>query len=135
VTRVRKKSRVPVTVGGAAPTAESLSELLHDLQAIAETHPELYWKLYQLIGWLLLPDGFIWQQQGSRDWLRHRVARHQLESGAKWDDVFQSAADDLRNHPAAAGPDWIAATYKQVERKLPPELRRQKRRRGRPRRS
>ena len=140
--RVRRgKSHVQVKIGGVAPTAESLSDLIRDLRAIAHTHPELYWRLYQLIGWLLLPDGFIWQQQESRDWMRHQVARHHLEQGKKWDEggggegAFQSTADNLRHSPAAAGPDRIAAVYKRRERKLSLELRRPKRRGGRPRRS
>jgi hypothetical protein len=131
--RVRKKKRVPVKFGGAAPTIETLSDLIHKLRAIQDTHPELYWRLYQLIGWLLLPDGFIWQQQENRDRMRHFVARHHLEAGAKWDEAFQITADDLHDHPAAAGPDRIVEVYKQGERKLPSELRRPRRRRGRPR--
>ena len=134
--RVRKKSHVSVKVGGVAPTIETLSDLLHDLWAIQDTHPELYWRLYQLIAWLLLPDGFIWQQPENRDRVRHSVARHHLEAGAKWDEAFQAAADDLHDHSAAAGPDRIAEVYKRGERKLPSELRRPKtkRHRGRPRR-
>jgi hypothetical protein len=144
--RVRKKSHVPVKVGGLAPTVETLSDLSRDLYAIAETHPELYWKVYQLIGWLLLPDGFIWQQPENRDWMRHLTGRHHLEKGKKWDEgggsdlhddeegAFQSAANELRNHPAGVGPDRIKKIYKRGERKLPPELRRVKPRlRGRPR--
>jgi hypothetical protein len=141
VKRARKKSHVSVKVGGVAPTIETLSDLMHDLWAIQDTHPELYWQLYQLIAWLLLPDGFIWQQPENRVWMRHSVARHHLERGKKWDEgghdpdgAFQSASDDLRKHPAAVGPDRITAAYKQGERKLPPELRRPKRHRGRPRR-
>lgn len=138
--RTRKRSRVPVKVAGAPP-AQQLSQLLDDLCAIADTHPDLYYRVYQLIGWLLLPDGFIWQQQESREWMRHRVARHHLERGKMWDTggadsedgafrgdsedgSFQSSADDLRGHPAAVSPDRIEAAYKVRERKLPPELRR-----------
>ena len=128
--RARKKSSVPVKVGGTAePTIETLSDLMHDLWAIADTHPELYWRLNQLIGWLLLPDGFIWQQPQNRDWMRHQVARRYLDQGKKWDEggghgaegedgAFQSTSDDLHKHPAAAGPDRIEAIYKQRERKL-----------------
>jgi hypothetical protein len=128
--RVRKKKYVSVKVGGVAPTAESLGDLLRDLHAIADTHPELYGRLCQWIGWLLLPDGFIWQQQESREWIRHRVARHHLEHRKAWDTggggegAFQSASDDLADHPAAAGPDRIEATYKAGERDLPLKLRR-----------
>jgi hypothetical protein len=128
--RTRKRSHVPVKVEGA-PTTEELSQLLDDLHAIADTHPELYYRVYELIGWLLLPDGFIWQQQESREWMRHKVARHHLENRKKWDTgggskdgTFQSTADDLRDHPAAASPDRIEAAYKTGERKLPRELRR-----------
>jgi hypothetical protein len=126
----KKKKRVPVKAGGAAPTAEELSGILHDLRAIEITHPGLYGQLYRLIGWLLAwPGGFVWQTQENRDWIRHLVARHHLEAGVKWDDAFDKAAADLRDHPATVGPDRIAAAYKRAERKLAPEKRRAPRQR------
>jgi hypothetical protein len=142
VKKVRKKSRVTIEISAGAPTIESLDALLRDLRTIADTHPELHEKMYQVIGWLLLPDGFIWQQQGNREWMRHLVARHNLERGNMWDSgvgggAFQMSADELHNHPAAVKPDRIEAAYKKIESKLPPELQRvqEERRRGRKRKA
>jgi hypothetical protein len=150
VKRTRKRSKVPVKVAGG-PTIEEISRILHDLNTIRDQHPDLYFRIYELLGWLLLADGFIWQQQENREWMRHQVARHHLERGRAWDTggdggsdgedsssdsntgAFQSSADDLRGHPATASPYRIEAAYKTGERKLPPELRRvpAERRRGR----
>jgi hypothetical protein len=125
VKRVRKKSRVPVKVGGMAPTAASLHALLHDLRTIRDEMPELYkaiekqtpmlfLRLFNLIDWLLLPDGFIWEQTANRDWLRHRLVRDLLNSGVKRDAVFERAAGELKKqrHPAAVGSDQIEKVYK-----------------------
>jgi hypothetical protein len=126
--RVRPKRHVPVKVGGLAPTVATLDALRQDLQAIANTHPELYGRLYELIGWLLLPDGFVWAQPENREAIRHLVVRLRLERGDKWDDALHEASAELRNHPAAAGPDRMAAAYKSIERGLPPKMQRAKRR-------
>ncbi|MGO8923509.1 MAG: hypothetical protein ACLQF4_11290 [Xanthobacteraceae bacterium] len=143
--RVRQRSHVPVKVGMTAePTYESLCRLRNELQPIVDTHPELFWQIYQLIGWLCLPDGFIWQQQTNRDQIRHELARLYLERGEGWDrnagSAFRRAARDLARrhritrpdgsetvgseHPAAASSDRIEKIYKTGERKLPRELRR-----------
>ena len=140
--RVRQRSHVPVKVGMTAePTYKSLCRLRNELQPIADTHPELFWQIYQLIGWLCLPDGFIWQQQSNRDQIRHELAQLYLERGEGWDrnagSAFKRAARDLARitrpdgsetvgseHPAAASSDRIEKIYKTGERKLPRELRR-----------
>lgn len=115
---------------------QRITQLLDDLNVIRDAHPELYWDLYQLLGWLLLPDGFVWSQPDNREEQRHAVVRHLLERGTKWDDAFRKASDELRkpsyrlgpSHPAAVGPDRMAAAYKRIERGLPPNMRRPKRR-------
>ena len=127
--RARKRRHIPVKAGMTAePTLDSLIRLLDEMHAITPTHPELYDRFYQLIGWLLLPDGFLWQKQESREQSRHDLTRHHLEEGAGWDrrdgSAFEKSASDLAGHPAAASPERIRASYKNFEKKLPPELRR-----------
>jgi hypothetical protein len=130
----RKRTRVPARIVGA-PTVDELNSILGELQQIATSHPALYGRLYQVIGWMLLPDNFIWRQTVNKQTWRHVVVRIGLEEGKSWDagggdpgtaevGAFQGASNDLADHPAAAGPHGMEKAYKAGERKLPREQRR-----------
>jgi hypothetical protein len=130
-------SKRPAT---GAPTVGELALLLDELSPFADTHPFLYYRLYQLIGWMLLPDNFVWRQTASKRAMRHAVTRRRLEQNrpGRWDSdgsvadipdeqgAFQGAANELAKHPAKAKPSTMEADYKRLEQKLPPEHRRRR---------
>lgn len=135
----RKRTHVPASISGA-PTVNELAGLLDEIRQIADTHPFLYYRLYELIGWLLLPDNLVWRQTANKRAMRHAVSRHRLEQGGRgrWDSggsdpgipdgkgAFQGTSNDLANHPATAEPSTIETDYKNVEKELPPEQRRRR---------
>ena len=122
------------------PTVDELALLLDELSQIADTHPFLYYRIYQSIGWMLLPDNFVWRQTANKRAMRHAVTRHRLEQNrpGRWDSggseagisdepgAFQGAANELAQHPAKAKPSTMEADYKRLEQKLPPEQRRRR---------
>lgn len=108
------------------PTLAGLTRLLDDLYLIREQHPELYFRIYELIGWLLLPGNFIWSQQHNKQAIRHWIARWRIENGDKWsgDEAFDNASEQLKGHPAAAAAPTIRKAYQDIEQTLSSEQRR-----------
>ena len=111
------------------PTLVGLARLLDDLHVIREEHPELYDRVYELIGWLLMPEGFIWSgpnKKDNQDRIRHAVSRHRLDLGDKWDadEAFENAKNDLKDHPAARKASTMRKSFQDIEKELPAELRR-----------
>ena len=112
------------------PTLVGLASLLNDLQhVLREEHPELYDRVYQLIGWLLTPEGFILSgpnKKHNQDWVRHAISRHRLDLGDRWDadEAFENAKNDLKDHPAARKASTMRKSFQDIERELPAELRR-----------
>jgi hypothetical protein len=125
-----KKRRFKLTDNDLVPpTLVGLARLLDDLQVIQEEHPELYDRVYQLIGWLLMPEGFIWSgpnKKDNQDWMRHAISRHRLDLGDKWDadEAFENAKDELKDHPAARKASTTRKSFQDIEKELPAELRR-----------
>jgi hypothetical protein len=108
------------------PTLAGLARLLDDLQVIQEEHPELYDRVYELIGWLLMPDGIIWSQQYNKQAIRHAAALRRIELGDKWsgDEAFDNASEQLKGHPAAGTAATMRKAYGDIQQTLPPEQRR-----------
>ena len=60
--------------------------------------------------------------------LRWAVACESIER-VGWDAAFEDASERLVGSPAAGGPDTIEASYKSIQRTLPPEQRHKRQRR------
>lgn len=123
----KKRLRQPSGNELIPPTLDGLTRLLDDLHGIRDEHSELYHQVYELIGWLLTAQGFIWNgryKQSNKEATRHAVVRSKLECGDKWDDVFESASTELKDHPAAAGARAMRESYQDIEKELPTESRR-----------
>ncbi len=123
--RNRLPPYVRVRTAGA-PTVDDLAFLLNDLHKLAvkhpeveDEHPELFFKLYQLIGWLLLPDGFIWHLTYNKDAFRIAMVGHAFDQKEKWTDnkVFKSVSKALKklDHPAKVGSDHLKKVYTKRE--------------------
>ena len=131
-----KKRRFKLTDNDLVPpTLVGLTRLLDDLRVIQDEHPELYFRIYELIGWLLTPQGFIWSgpnKKDNKDWMRHAVSRRRLELSDKWDgdEAFEKAGKELAHHPAGMKAEkpikarTLRESYRDIEKELPAELRR-----------
>jgi hypothetical protein len=111
-----------------APTVDELIDVLDHAFAIGDENPELFAKLYRLVGWFTTQNKLLWTTDEKDRW-RHWMVRQALDEGQRWitgGGAFQTVSDRLVNHPAWARADQIELSYKTVQAKLPPEQRRRR---------
>ena len=61
-----------------------------------------------------------WTQE-EKDVIRHHFVREGLDKGEKWvsgGGAFDYAVKKQKDHPAAAGPHAMEASYKRIQKKL-----------------
>jgi len=127
----KRRGRPPKAASSdpALPTVWELSRLLDDLRVIADEHPDLYFRIYELIGWMLLPRGPIWRETHNKKWARYVARRHRLDDPERTgtaEEALEEASADLRrtNHPAAGSPRTVRAGFESINSKLPDAMQR-----------
>jgi hypothetical protein len=105
-----------------APTVEELVDLIFEIDKDPERRgTELAQRLYRILLWEL-GQHLVWPQQVV-DLFRWAVFSRGIKT-VGWEKAGQWAAERLAGSPWEGGPHAMEASYKKVQRSLPPEHKR-----------